>query len=551
MSKLHSLLNDFFYFNKNDLSPLMKSNLSQVSDKNDRFVLKIMVCYWLTSIGLTLYFDTYALGIIGGAIINALAWVGYRFVSGLPRRFILCLCLCLFSALFIHQQPGYVEPHFSFYASMYILTRYKDVRPLLIFICLTVFYYLSFSYLQSRSVTLLGMDVQLFSWEVWGSLRFYVFAFLTSSCVFAMIIRNHIIDFKKSQLLQSNLFDKKQRLKEDVAYRTEQINQKTESLKAMLDSLSEGILIIDQDICIKKEYSLFLEEILDEDNLADKPALDVLFNNSNLTSNNISNVKFVLESSLNKPLIQFEKSKHLLVNQYSINTKQGEKHLQIQWTPICNDNGFMKQILVCIDDRSLIRHLNTDNENNTRKLQLIGEVLMVDQQVLSEFMNYSYLALKQMNGVDSNHQTEVLEENLRTLYKIKENALEYGLIYFTRELQELETCIDNFKKDDNLIGHIQNFSRQNLLLQGIIKEYNTFNLKLERKNIKQTKDEFFIDKRSVDYLLSQFSVSDPSVVELPAIEHPSIEHSTEEEITDSLMKAKAYISSLSDEWAEQ
>jgi len=390
------------------------------------------------------------------------------------------------------------------------------------------------------------MDVQLFSLDVWDSLRFYVFAFLTSSCVFAMIIRNHIIDFKKSQLLQSNLFDKKQRLKEDVAYRTEQINQKTESLKAMLDSLSEGILIIDQDICIKKEYSLFLEEILDEDNLAAKPALDVLFNNSNLTSNNIANVKLVLESSLNKPLIQFEKSKHLLVNQYLIKSKQGEKHLQIQWTPICNDKGIMKQVLVCIDDRSLIKHLNTDNEKSTRKLQLIGEVLMVDQQVLNEFMNYSYLALKQMNGIDSNYQSEVFEEKLRTLCKIKENALEYGLIYFTRKLQELETCIDNVIKDDNLIWNIQNFSRQSLLLQGIIEEYNTLNLKLERKNIKQTRDELFIDKRSVDYLLNQLSVIDPSVAELPAIEQ-----GTEDEITHSLMKAKAYISSLSDEWAEQ
>ena len=540
MHKLHFLFTDFFYLNQNDLSPLMKSNLSKVSDKNDRFVLKIMLCYWLTSIGLTVYFETYALGIIAGAIINALAWIAYRFFSGLPRRFIFCLCLCLFSALFIHQQPGYVEPHFSFYASMYILTRYKDVRPLLIFICLTVFYYFSFTYLQSRSVSFLGMNIELFSWELWDSLRFYVSAFCLSGCIFAMIIRNHIIDFKKSQLLQSNLFDKKQRLKEDVAYRTEQLNIKAENLKAMLDSLSEGLLIIDQDKCIKKEYSLFLEEILNEGNLAGQPALDVLFNNSNLTANDIANAKLVLESSLAKPLYQFEQSKHLLVDRYSIKTKQSEKHLQIQWTPICNDKGCLKQILVSIYDHSLIKHLSNDNAKSTLELQLIGEVLMVDQQVLSEFMNDSYLALKQMNGFASNSQPEVLDESLRVLHKIKKNALEFGLIYFSRKLQELEVYIDNFKKDENLIWNIQNFSRQKSLLQKIIEEYNTLNLKLIRKNIKQAKDEFLVNKSSVDSLLNEFSV----------VETPVVEQNTEEEITHSLMKAKAYISSLSDEWAE-
>ena len=545
MSKFYRLFNDFFYFNQKTLSSLILSNLSQASDENDRFVLKIMLCYWLTSIGLTVYFDTYALGIIGGSIINALAWIGYRFFSGMLRRFILCLCLCLFSALFVIQQPGYVEPHFSFYASMYILTRYKDVRPLLLFICLTVFYYLSFIYFQSSSVSFLGMNIELFSWTLSDSPHFYIVAFCLSSCVFAMIIRNHIIDFKKSQLLQSNLFDKKQSLNEDIALRTEQLNIKTKNLKVMLDSLSEGLLIIDQDKCIKKEYSLFLEEILDEDNLAGKPALDILFKNSNLSSNDIANAQFVLEICLGKPSCQFEKSKHLLINQYSIHIKKSEKHLQVQWTPICDNNGLMQQILVSIYDCSLMKNLNKDNEKNTQKLQLIGEVLLVDQQVLSEFMNDSYLTLKQMKGLASNYQPEVLEENLQALHRMKKKALEYGLVYFTRMLQELEVYIDNFKKEDSLIWDVQYFSRQNVLLQNIIEEYNTLNLELVRKNINQVKDELSIDRGSVESLLNQLAPIDKS-----AGDRNTADKNAEEEITNSLIKARVYVSSLGDEWFE-
>ena len=536
MSKFYNLLNELFYFNQKKSSPEMKLNLSQACDKNDKFILKIILCYWLTSTVLTVYFDTYVIGIIGGGIISVLAWVGYRFFSGINRRFILCLCLCLFSGLFIYQQPGYVEPHFSFYASMYTLTRYKDVKPLFIFICLTVLYYLSFTYLQSRAESFYGLDIQLFPKELWDSLRFHLLAFLTSSCVFIIIIRNHIIDFYKSQLLQSDLLSKKQSLSEDVSYRTKQLYIKTENLKAMLNSLSEGVLIIGQDKCIKDEYSLFVEKIFDENNLAGKPALDILFKNSNLTSNEVSNAKLLLESSLDKPLYHFEKNKHLLVEQYSIKSKQSEKHLQIQWTPICNDNGLLTQILVSIFDCSLIKRLNKDNEYNTRKLQLIGEVLMVEQNVLSEFMNYSNLALKQMSDPTSNNQPEALEQNLLNLNQMKKRALEYGLIYFTRKLQEFEICLNNFKIDENLIGNVQHLSKQHLLFQSLIEEYNTLNLKLERTNIKQDKDELAIDKRAVESLLEKIS---------------DIKQSNEDELTASLMAAKQYISSLSEEWAEQ
>jgi len=156
--------------------------------------------------------------------------------------------------------------------------------------------------------------------------------------------------------------------------------------------------------------------------------------------------------------------------------------------------------------------------------------------MLSEFMSYSYLALKQMNSFAINNQPEVLEENLRILNKIKKNGLEFGLIYFSGKLQELEGYLNNFKKDENLIINFHNFSDLNFLLQELIEEYNTLNLKLGRKNIKQVKDKLLIDKNSVDLMLSQLSV---------------IGQDTEEQITHSLIKAKGYIYSLDDKWLKQ
>ena len=348
-----------------------------------------------------------------------------------------------------------------------------------------------------------------------------------------MIIRNHIIDFKKSQLLHSNLVNKKQRLKDDVTFRTEQLNKKTKNLQTMLDNLSEGLLIINIGSCIQQEYSLFLEDLLGEDKLAGKPAIDVLFKNSNLSSNDIANAKLVLNSSLDKPLAQFEHNKHLLVSQYSIKTTESEKHVHIHWTPICNNEGYIKQILVSLYDRSLIKSLIQDNEKHTRELQLIGEVLMIDQQqVFSELMNTSYLAIKKIHNLakfSNNNDPEILETILQTLHKTKDNVWEHGLIYFTRKLQDVAIYINNAKKDVNSLSNFQNLSPQISLLQEVVEEYNTLNLKLGRANITSTKDELYIDKKSLQQMLNQFSES---------------ENYTDEETIKALMKAKAYISSL-------
>ena len=530
MAYLSHFFDDFFFFNRVKSKPFIAKNLALSSDENDTFLLKVISCYWLTSLGITLYFDTYMLGIVGGGLINALAWLSYSLFQGMTRRFLFCFCLCLYSALFIHQQPGYVEPHFSFYATVYLLTRYKDVRPLLIFASMTLLYYLLFTYLQSKSVNLFAMNIELYTWGLWDAFRYHIIAFLLSTCVFAIIIRNHIIDFEMSQLLQLDLLEKKQGLKKDIANRTELVSRKTNKLKTMLNSLSEGLLIIDPDLCIHPQYTLFLEKILAAENLAGKPAIEVLFRGSNLNSNDIANVKLVLDVSLGKPSVHFENNQHLLIKQYSIKTKTDEKHLHIQWHPICNDQDEVEQVLVSIYDRSLIKQLRQNTEKSTLELQLIGEVLMVEQQVFCEFMNDTQQTIKYsvnlaLNNV--NEQTKVCDEILTDLNKIKESAWTLGLVYLTRKVQETESHLE--KVLENNAWDLRDCSDKISLLSVVIEEYNTLNFKLGRVNANSTRNEWLIEKSSVKNLLTQISLT---------------ENNTEAEIVRSLQTAKNYISAL-------
>jgi len=530
MAYLSHFFDDFFFFNRVKSKPFIAENLALASDGNDKFVLKVISCYWLTSIGITLYFDTYTLGIVGGGLINALAWLSYISFQGMTRRFLFCFCLCLFSALFIHQQPGYVEPHFSFYATVYLLTRYKDVRPLLIFAAMTVLYYLLFTYLQSESVSLFAMNIELYTWGLWDAFRFHIIAFLISTCVFAIIIRNHIIDFEMSQLLQLGLFEKKQGLKKDIANRTELVSRKTNKLTTMLNSLSEGLLIIGPDLCIQAQYTAFLEKILAADNLAGKSAIKVLFKDSNLTSNDLANVKLVLDISLGKPSVQFEKNKHLLINQYSVKTKTDEKHLHIQWHPICNDLTEVEQVLVSIHDRSLIKQLRQNTEKNTLELQLIGEVLMVEQQVFCKFLSDTHLTIKHSINLvlkSANEQSKVCDEILNNLHQIRESAWTLGLVYLTRKIQETEIHFEKLIKQSSWEPH--DLTRKISLLPAVIEEYNTLNFKLGIMSSNSSRDGWLIEKGSVKKLLTQIS---------------STENNTEAEIVRSLQTAKSYISAL-------
>jgi hypothetical protein len=508
MVTLTQVFNDLFFFQRADTTSLISKNLSTALNENDSFIFKAIICYWLTSMLISVYFATYLQALIGGGLLSLLAWLGYQYTSDLLRRVIFCACLCGFGALFIHQQPGYVEPHFSFYASVYLLTRYKDARPLLIFMLFTLTYYVVFTWLQSQSVQLRGLKIQLYTWGLWDALAFHVIAFIGSNVVFILIIRNHIIDFKTTQALQQKLTVIKSHLDQSVIDRTAQLALKTDHLKSMLDNLAEGLLLINPDKTVHRRYSSQLEPILGTQKIAGKAVMSLLFAATDIEDTTIKATESALDAILNNESTQFKEHQHHLISECRRRSIKGKKTLTFKWRPIVNEQNIVAQLLLGIEDVTLKRRLQSEVNSKDRHLQFIRQILSVPISDFDQFIKASQKRLEQNNYLlmtTPNKDINVLNTLFSNAHTIKSMATAYGLLHITHQMHDCENDYDELRRHAAKMWLPEMLLPQLNKSQAIISEYEAINDKLGRSTQKQIRDVWLVSEPQITSLKNQLA----------------------------------------------
>jgi len=521
-------INSFHFFHNTPLSEQYKQRLEDNLEENDKFVMTIIPLYWLTSLSITLYSDTYLLSFFGGALLTGTAWLAYRFFKGTKRRSILCLCLGLFGALLVHQQPGYIEPHFSFYASVYLLTRYKDITPLLIFLALTTLYYLLFTYFQSLGVVIFEMPVKVYTWGLWDACLFHLLAFYSSAVVFALIIKNHITDFKNNQLLAEELTKAKNGLNEKITHRTAQLAEKTENLKGMLNNLSEGLLMIDSDETIHPQYSLGLVKILETDDIQGRSVMEVVFSNTDLSPTTLSSMATGIETALGASKFVFNYNAHLLVHECTKKVSGIDKYLEFTWNPILNEdpalkenpildedpalkenpvlkeNPIVERILLSINDVSVLKNLQNEAKIKNRLLQIINQILAVNEETFTTFISESKSLVEANRRIISEpgkKHPELINTLFHNMHTIKEHARVYGFLHITNCTHDAECEYDELRMQPNEAW------KKNALLQSlnttknIIEEYeHIHHTKLGRNRTQDNAAILMANKAELEYL---------------------------------------------------
>ena len=107
------------------------------------------------------------------------------------------------------------------------------------------------------------------------------------------------------------------RMVENLAERTTQLHEKTNEIHAMLENLPQGILTVDGGGTIHPEYSVFLETILEQEDLSGKPALALIFSDSSIGSDALSQVEATLVACIGEDLMNYEMNSHLLVSEFN------------------------------------------------------------------------------------------------------------------------------------------------------------------------------------------------------------------------------------------
>jgi len=241
-------------------------------------------------------------------------------------------------------------------------------------------------------------------------------------------------------------------LEQKVEARTSELKQKTNDINNMLQNMHQGIFTILPGNLIHSEYSAYLETILDNESIANKNMMDILFSDSDLGANALDQVSAALYAILGEDQMMYDFNKHCLVNEFNKRLANGkEKILELDWDPIVGDDDIIDKLMITVRDVTELRGLQAEAEKQKWELEIIGEILSITNKKFVDFIETSN------NFIDENKKViestneinpELIATLFRNMHTIKGNARTYGFDHITDTVHEAESTYAKLRKNE-------------------------------------------------------------------------------------------------------
>jgi len=229
-----------------------------------------------------------------------------------------------------------------------------------------------------------------------------------------------------------------------------QLRQKTTDIQAMLQHMPQGILTITFGNKIHPEYSAYLETIFETTDIAERDMMDLVFSNTDLGSDVLSQVDAVIGACIGEDAMNFEFNQHLLVGEIEKKMPDGRvKMLELLWSPIIDDDGNTARLLLCIHDVTELRLLAAEANEKKHELVVIGEIIAVSQEKFFEFIDSSTKFLEENEHLIHEHpkpNADTITQLFRNMHTVKGNARTYGFKHLTNTVHEAEQTYDELRK---------------------------------------------------------------------------------------------------------
>ena len=242
---------------------------------------------------------------------------------------------------------------------------------------------------------------------------------------------------------------------EKIQQSSEVIRQKTADIHSMLHAIPQGILTLHGEGRIHPEYSDFLKTILEQDDLAGRPVMDVVFGQAGLGGDELAQIETTVAACIGEDEMNFEFNVHLLPLQIEKTFFGGRvKVLDLNWSAMTDASGAITRLLLCIRDVTELRELARAASAQKRELAIIGEILAVAHEKFHDFVEGAtgffdrnaalIAAAASASAADRATAVGVLFRNMHT---IKGNARTHGLVHVTNAVHKIEETYDQLRGD--------------------------------------------------------------------------------------------------------
>ncbi|VVE83023.1 MCP four helix bundle domain-containing protein [Pandoraea sputorum] len=305
---------------------------------------------------------------------------------------------------------------------------------------------------------------------------------------------------------------------EKIQERSAQLKQKTADIQAMLQNMQQGILTVVDGSKVHGEYSAYLEAIFETQDIAGRGVMDLVFADSDLGADTVSQVEAAIDACIGQDAINFAFNEHLLVGEIGKRMPDGRvKQLDLTWSAITDETDTILRLMLCVRDVTELRELAAEANEQKQRLEMIGEILAVSQEKFHHFIESSTGFIRENERIIRKHSqadSAAIAELFRNMHTIKGNARTYNLQYLTNVVHETEQRYHELRAPDEArLWDQDGLMRELERVRDAVDTYAHINeMSLGRKGPGRTADEqsMVVDRAHIRASLRMLEAADPN-----------------------------------------
>lgn len=237
----------------------------------------------------------------------------------------------------------------------------------------------------------------------------------------------------------------------DLVESRDLLRRQSREARSIFKNITQGILLVSADLKISDQRSDFLERILEHEVALDgqEDVVEIVFQNSDLPKDRISQINSVLKVSLGQPDFVFIMNRHHLPREFQLQLKSGEKHVEIDFNPIVDEEEMVVQFIIVLRDVTEFRKLQEATRMRDAELRMITELVAHDSDRVAAFLedsNQSNLRSLEIIKIGKQEKTTV-EELFRQAHTLKGNARTFGFTALIDQVHNIEELYQKARAD--------------------------------------------------------------------------------------------------------
>ncbi len=277
-----------------------------------------------------------------------------------------------------------------------------------------------------------------------------------------------------------------------------EVERQARDVKAILANIHQGIFTINSsELRLGKDYSNFLERIVETKDIQDRNVMDLIFGDTHLNSEQKDMIEANLTCCINESALNFFVNEENFIRELVFLTPDGrEKLLLVDWQPIVDlKRDTIEKMLVTLSDVTEIKKMEIQNKRQKREIEIISEILEISIDKFEKFMRSAAKFLEENHRITGEKPDY---ENLKILFinmhTMKGVARTYHFHHLTATIHECEQYYAQLQRAE-IVWHYDEAIEQLHRVQNVFDEYNLISkTKLKRSD---NSDQVKIDMESV------------------------------------------------------